>query len=163
MKKANENSLKTVFLDDLDRYILQSLQKNSKTHYDDLALKKGKAKSTIANRIKRLIDEKVITNWTVQINAEKIGFDLTVLISIQIDVAWLDEVNRELTKIPELYAIYNVTGDYDVVAIGRFQNRQHLDKTIHKIIKIPHIQRTSSNVALRTLKEDYHVHFLEED
>ncbi len=67
--------------------------------------------------------------------------------------------NKELIKIPELVAIYNVTGNYDITTVGRFQNRQHLDKTIHRIIGIPNIQRTSSNLALRTIKEDFKVYF----
>ncbi|MHA2090060.1 MAG: Lrp/AsnC family transcriptional regulator [Candidatus Kariarchaeaceae archaeon] len=146
-------------LDELDFYILETLQDDCKTQYRNLARNKGKALGTIANRIQRLTEKEVITNWTVKIDPEKVGFDLTVLINIQIDVAALEEINDQLGLIPELFAIYNVTGDYDVMAIGRFQNRQHLAQTIQQIIKIPHIQRTSSNVALQTLKEDFRIHF----
>lgn len=144
-------------LDETDYEILRTLQLDSKTQYRELADKTGRSLGTIANRINKLHDYGIIKNWTVTVDAEKIGYDLTVVINIQIDPNFLDEINQELGKVDELVALYNVTGDYDIIAIGRFKNRRHLDVVIKKLIKIQNIKRTSTNVALRTLKEDYRV------
>lgn len=156
LNNFNHNSFE---LDETDIHILNELQVDCRKQYRALAKETGKALGTIANRIQKLDENGIIESWSVRVNSEKVGFDLTCAINIQIDVKELDHINNELKKIPELVAIYNVTGDYDVLAIGRFIDRRHLDKTIHRIININHIQKTSSHVMLRTLKEDFRVYF----
>ncbi|MHA2030672.1 MAG: Lrp/AsnC family transcriptional regulator [Candidatus Kariarchaeaceae archaeon] len=148
-------------LDELDYYILRELQKDSRKQYRELAKEKDKALGTISNRVQRLQQLGIIKNWTINVDPELVGIDFTTIINIKIDVKHLDAVNEQLTKLPDLIAIYNVTGENDIIAIGRFYNRRHLDLTIHKIINIPHIQRTSSNICLRTLKEDLYLDFPE--
>lgn len=148
-------------LDELDYYILRELQKDSRKQYREIAKEMDKALGTISNRVQRLQQLGIIKNWTINVDPELVGIDFTTIINIKIDVKFLDAINKQLTKIPELIAIYNVTGENDIIGIGRFYSRKHLDKTIHKIINIPHIQRTSSNICLRTLKEDLYIDFPE--
>lgn len=155
----NESYSTDYQLDDLDKYILRELQKDSRKQYRELAAEQEKALGTISNRIQRLTQLGIIKNWTINVDPELVGIDFTTIINIKIDVKFLDEINKQLTKIPELIAIYNVTGENDIIAIGRFYNRKHLDSTIHKIINIPYIERTSSNICLRTLKEDLYLDF----
>ena len=145
-------------LDSLDLELISHIQKDARIQYRKLVEITGKSLGTVSNRIQKLVDSGVIKAWTIQIDAEKIGYDLTILINIQIDVKFLDEVNTHLSQIPELIAIYNVTGDYDITAIARVKSRSHLDQVIHRILETDHIQRTSSNVVLRTLKEDFRVY-----
>lgn len=146
-------------LDEVDYQILRELQKDSRKQYRDIAKMVGKSLGTISNRVQKMIKEGIIKNWTINIDPEKVGIDLTTIINLKIDVKFLDNVNRQLAMIPELVAIYNITGDNDIMAIGRFYNRRHLDRTIHKILNIPNIQRTSSHICLRTLKEDLFLDF----
>lgn len=145
-------------LDDKDRHILRELQENSQKNYRELSDETGASLGTISNRIQKLTSNGVIKSWSIRVDPEKVGFDLTCLINIQIDVKYLDTVNEKLAEIEELVAVYNVTGEYDIVAIGRFLNRKHLDETIHEIINIPHVNRSATLVSLRTLKEDFRVH-----
>ncbi len=148
-------------LDKIDLELISYLQKDARTQYRKLVELTGKSLGTISNRIQRLVDNGIIKEWTIQVDAEKLGYDLTIIINIQIDVKYLDEVNLHLKKIPELIAIYNVTGEFDITAIARVRTRSHLDAVIHKILDTDHIRRTSSNMVLRTLKEDFRV-FLED-
>ncbi len=148
----------TYQFDLIDRIILQRLQENARINYKALADETRKSMGTISNRIQKLLAEGVIKDFSIITDPERIGYDLTAIINIQIDVKHLDFINQELKKIEDLFAIYNITGDYDILAIGRFLSRTHLDQTIHRIISIPHIQRTSTTIALRTLKEDFRVH-----
>ncbi|RMG37818.1 MAG: Lrp/AsnC family transcriptional regulator [Methanobacteriota archaeon] len=142
-------------LDELDTMIIQQLMQDSRIQYRKLVELTGKSLGTVSNRIQRLQDLGIIKHWTVLVDPEKIGFDLTVLINIQIDVKFLDTVNEHLSGIPELVAIYNITGEFDITAIARVRSRRHLDAVIHRILETDHIRRTSSNVVLRILKENF--------
>ncbi len=152
------NRKRTITFDALDRQLLHELQEDCRIQYRELAKRTGKAIGTISNRIQNLTRRGIIKRWTVQIDPESLGYDFTAILHIKIDVVHINQINKELTKVKELFALYNVTGDNDIVALGRFVNRRHLDQVIHKILAIPHIQRTSTSLVLRTLKEDLRVH-----
>ena len=109
---------------------------DSRVQYRELVEITGKSLGTISNRINKLIDYGVIKNFTINVNPELVGIDLTTIINIKIDPKFLDEINQELSSFSELIAVYNITGEFDILAIGRFYNRRHLDKIIKRIIKI---------------------------
>lgn len=157
-KHMAKTTTKDVVLDETDLCILRTLQNESRTQYRQLAEETGKSLGTVCNRIQRLTDARIITSWNARVNPEKVGYDLTVLIHIQIDISHLDAIGETLAEIPELFTLYNTTGTHDIMAIGRFYNRQHLDETLHVIMKTPHVERTHTSIALRVLKEDTRVH-----
>ena len=78
---------------------------------------------------------------------------LTVVIGIRVRGGHFGEVSNELKKIPEITAIYEVTGDYDILLIGHFANRVSLEKFIKESLKWKDIERTNTFVALNTVKE----------
>ncbi|MHA2497124.1 MAG: Lrp/AsnC ligand binding domain-containing protein, partial [Candidatus Hodarchaeales archaeon] len=53
-------------------------------------------------------------------------------------------------------AIYNITGDFDLLCIGRFRNRRHLNQVLKDLIlPNPHVRGSSTSIALNILKEDF--------
>lgn len=164
-----------VELDLTDKEILKILQKDSRQSIREiqkklqdrnreigernpaLALELKTSLGTIHNRLRKLESEpSVILGYSLHIDTERLGYDLTALIQIQIDVNYLEEVNQDLKSIPELIAVYNITGDYDLLCIGRFKNRRHLNKIIRdRITPNPYVRRTATSIALNILKEDF--------
>lgn len=67
----------------------------------------------------------------------------------------LENVGRELSKLPEVIDVYEVTGEFDVIAvvitpsIGEF--RRFLRD---KILKIPGVKSTVTSIVLHTHKRD---------
>ena len=62
----NESHSADYQLDDLDKYILRELQKDSRKQYRELASEQEKALGTISNRIQRLMQLGIIKNWTIK-------------------------------------------------------------------------------------------------
>lgn len=143
--------------DNKDLRLLDMLYKNSQTKYADIADKLDLSVGSVHNRIKALKKERVIERFTIKVNPEALGYDLTALISMQIDVRHFTEVNAQLQTIPSLLSIYNTTGDHDIIAIGRFKNREALNNTLQRILNIRHIRRTFTQLCLQVLKEEWHV------
>lgn len=143
-------------LDDLDSKLLDLLYLDSRMKYTEMAEHLKVSVGSVHNRIKSLEDRGIIKKFTVQIEPEKLGLDLTVIIEIQIEVSYLNEVNNELQKIPQIISLYNVTGGTDIVAIARFEDRKNMNKVLQKILQVQHITRTSSHLALQILKEEWH-------
>lgn len=142
--------------DEEDKKLLDILYLDSRMKLVEIAEYLGVSVGSVHNRIESLKKRGILKKFTIQIDSEKFGYDLTALINLQIRVSKLEQVNKELQKIPEIVTLYNITGVDDIVAICRFRNRKHLNDVIHKILEIEHILKTSSRIALQILKEEWH-------
>jgi Lrp/AsnC family transcriptional regulator for asnA, asnC and gidA len=154
--RRNKNNLIRRDRDEFDRKLLDILYLDSRKKLQDIADMLNVSVTSVHNRIKSLEDRGIIKKFTIQIDSEKVGNDLTAIISLEIKVSHLHEVNQNLQTIPEIIALYNVTGNDDILAICRFRNRKHLNKVLQEILKIDHITKTKTQIALHILKEEYH-------
>jgi len=71
-------------LDDTDRKLIEALQEDSRTSMRKLAEKIGVSFGTVGNRLVRLEERGVIKGYGVRLDADKIGWDLTVVIGLRI-------------------------------------------------------------------------------
>jgi Lrp/AsnC family transcriptional regulator for asnA, asnC and gidA len=69
-------------LDDRDFEILEALRENAKLSVFQLSKKTGIPPTTIHNRIKKLRQNGVITNYTIKFDREKLGQGFCALIFI---------------------------------------------------------------------------------
>lgn len=148
---------RTVLLDPLDRSILQELNVDARRSHREIARRLGVAPMTVANRVDRLEKEGVILGYVPVLDAERLGYDLTATIGIRISKGRLREVEERLAKDPRAYAIYDVTGDFDALLIGRFKGRSDLDRFVKRALQDPYIERTSTQVVLNRVKEERRV------
>lgn len=149
-KKSRKNH------DLIDDQLIDLLYIDSRMKYSEMAEHLGVSVGSIHNRIKNLEKNGIIKKFTVQLNPEELGLDLTVIIEIQIEVSYLTEVNEHLQKIPQIISLYNITGGTDILAIARFKNRKNMNRVLQEILQIRHITRTSTHLALQILKEEWH-------
>ncbi|MEM0313274.1 MAG: Lrp/AsnC family transcriptional regulator [Candidatus Bathyarchaeia archaeon] len=141
-------------LDELDLQILGLLQEDSRLSYNKIASKLGISVGTAYNRIKSLEEQGVVKCYTALLDASKIGYELTALILIQAEGKHLVEVENEVAGLSNVMAVYDITGDFDIAVIARFKNREGLNHFIKKLLAIPYIKRTVTNVVLNVVKED---------
>jgi DNA-binding Lrp family transcriptional regulator len=143
-------------LDNIDYQLIDLLYIDSRMKYTEMADHLGVSVGSIHNRIKALEERGVIKKFTVQLAPEELGLDLTVIIEIQIEVKYLEEVNNNLQKISQIISLYNTTGGTDILAIARFKSRKNMNRVLQEVLKIDHITRTSTHLALQVLKEEWH-------
>lgn len=142
-------------LDETDEKILELYYEDSRKSYRSIARKVGVAPGTVVARMKRLEELGIIKRYTVQIDSEKLGYDLTVLIECTISKGMMIEAGHEMTKLKNTRAVYNITGDADVMIIAKFRNRTELSEFTKKLLKMPNVERTKTHLVLITLKEDF--------
>jgi Lrp/AsnC family transcriptional regulator, regulator for asnA, asnC and gidA len=144
-------------LDGLDRGILQELNVDARRSHREIAHRLGVAPTTVIHRVQRLEREGVIRGYVPLLDDEALGFDLTATIGIRISKGRLREVEERLARDPRAYAIYDVTGDFDALLIGRFRDRRDLDRFVKHALQDPHIERTNTQVVLNRVKEERRV------
>ena len=139
--------------DQLNKQILNILLENSKLSYRQIAKKLGVSAATVMNRVKLLEEGNIIKNYTISIDYEKVGFDIEAIIEIRISKGKLIEVERKIATNPNVFAVYDVTGDFDAIILARFENRRKMDAFLKKIQTYDFVERIFTKVILNTLKE----------
>lgn len=147
----------TSLLDDLDRGILEELTIDARRSHREIADRLRVAPTTVIRRVERLEREGVILGYYPRLNDERLGYDLLATVGIRISKGRLREVEDRLAKDPRAFAIYDVTGDYDAILIGRFRDRRDLDRFVKHALQDPHIERTNTQLVLNRVKEEVRV------
>ena len=63
------------------------------------------------------------------------------------------EVEHDLAQIPNIFAVYDITGEYDDLILARFKTRGALSNMIKEIHTSPYVERTNTHLVLNTIKE----------
>lgn len=145
--------------DETDLMILRELQEDAMTSYRDIAEKLNLSVGTVHNRIKRLKEVGLIKSFSAIVDAEKLGYGLTAIVLMQVEGERIVEVEERLATSKSIIAVYDTTGEFDIIAIGKFKNREDLNTFIKEVLKIQSIKRTVTSIALNVVKEDLRIRF----
>ena len=142
-------------LDEIDRRLLRELLIDSKRSYRELARSIGVSTATVINRVQRLESSGVIKGYTIIIDHERLGFELTVVTEITVSKGRLIEVEEAVSRLPNVCAVYDVTGLTDAMVVAKFRSRRDLSKFTKGLLAMPYVERTNTHVVLTTVKEDF--------
>ncbi len=142
-------------LDETDEKILKNLLVDAKLSARQLSLKLGMSTVTVLSRIKKLEKEHIIKGYTVIIDHEKIGYNITAIIEIVAKKDKIVDIEEELAKIENVCGVYDITGSTDTVIITKFKERNELSEFIKGLSTIPNVENTITHVVLNTAKEDF--------
>ena len=116
-------------LDRIDRQILTLLQKNARLPNNRLAAEVGIAPSTCLERVRRLHRDGVLTGFQAQVNKRAVGIRIQALIAVRLAHHVGPEIERfeeEILAIPEVLALFHVTGDNDFLVHVGVRDSDHL-------------------------------------
>ena len=141
-------------LDDTDRRLLAVLLEDARISQRGLAQRIGVAQGTITNRLRRLENLGVIKGYTVLLEPESIGWTMTVITGLRIEKGSMINVQQNIAADPRVFAVYDVTGDYDSMVLARVESRKDLDDLTKTVFTLKGVQRSFTQVVLNTVKED---------
>ena len=150
-KKPNHKSE----IDKVDLQILNIMQGDCRLSLRKIADQIGVSASMIQSRIKKLEAEEVVKSYSVVLDPVKLGFDLTSIIFIQTEGGYIEDLKNGLSQMSNVIALYEITGDFDVVAVVKLKGRHSLNKLLKSLLVIPHIKKTMTGVSFNVAKEDF--------
>ena len=142
-------------LNETDKKILKNLLEDARFSSRQIAKNVGVSVGTVLSRIRKMEDVGLIKGYSVILDHEKIGYELTVVTEITVSKGRLVEMENEIAKMPGVCGVYDVTGLTDAVIIGKFKNREDLGKFTKHLLALPYIERTNTHVVLTTVKENF--------
>jgi len=143
-------------LDQIDRKILNRLQRDSGITNADLAVEVGTSAASSLRRVRRLRESGFIEREIVLVNPEKAGPRLVTITEARlnsVDRRSRDEAIRLIKSIPEVIICYNVTGERDLLFISIFADMADFERTIAEpLSSVPQIRSINSYFAIKTVK-----------
>lgn len=146
-------SLEIMAIDSVDRAIIEALCEDARQSHRQLAQKIGVAQGTITNRLRKLESDKVIQGYTPKLNADSVGWGMTVMAGLCIEKGKIMDVQKHISSDSRVFAVYDVTGDWDSMVLARVQNREDLDDLTKTVFTLKGISRSYTHVVLNTVKE----------
>ncbi|MCO5230566.1 MAG: Lrp/AsnC ligand binding domain-containing protein [Chitinophagales bacterium] len=148
-------------LDKIDMQILSFLMEDAKMPYTEIAKILFISSGTVHVRMKKMEELGVIKSSNLQVNYEKLGYDITAFIGVHLRNSNLyNEVVKKFEEIPEIVDVHYTTGEYSMFVKIICKDTRHLRSVLHeKIQKIDEISRTETFISLeesinRTIKID---------
>jgi len=135
--------------------IITELSRDGNASVPNLSKKLGVNTSVLYSRIKRLVKKKLIKKFTIVVDESLIGIGVRATMGINRDPKLKDQIHKALIKTPEIVAISEVTGRFDILLTLRAKNLEALHTVaIEKIGKIEGIQNTETFVELQLTDKD---------
>jgi Lrp/AsnC family transcriptional regulator for asnA, asnC and gidA len=144
-------------MDETDNKILEKLNENARKSYREIARELNISLTTVANRVKKMEEEKIIESYIPLINQEKIGYDLTAVINVKISHGKLLEVQERISKDKHVSGVYDITGDWDSLIIAHFKDRRDLNGFIKGVLSIANVEKTNTQIVLNIVKNEKRV------
>ena len=141
-------------MDKTDLKILSELSNDSSISIPKLSKKINVNTSVVYSRIKRLVKNKLIKKFTIDVNDKELGYTVKSLTGINMDSKQRDDVIEELFKIPGVIEISEVTGRFDILVIMFAKNLPEMHRLISEEIgKIQGIVSSESFIEMKRRKK----------
>lgn len=147
------NDPETKTKEDTDLEILQILSKDGRKSYRNIAVDLHRSPVTIKKHVEDLENRKIIKDYGIRVDYEKLGYNLIAFIEITISKGKMIEVEKMIAEDPHVFGVYDITGTYDAIILSRFKSRQELSKMIKKIHSSEFVERTNTHLVLNIIKE----------
>jgi len=141
-------------MDELDMRILRLLQKNARMSYREMAKELKVAVGTVYNRVKKMEEDGIIRGFCVNIDYEKVGFGLTAVVGIKAKGREIVRIERKLAEHPRVTQVYDVTGEYDIIAVAKFRDRADMNRFVKWVLSLDGVEKTNTSVVMDTVKEE---------
>jgi len=148
---------KSIILDDLDREILDYLQRKfgATPNYTEMAKKLKKPTATVHLRVKKLEKAGVIKGYRAVLSKEKVekGMVMFVLVRTMKGIGEPYKVVERLSAIPQIKEIHYITGDYMFLLKIRVKDADEF-MAVEKRLISPDIDFYTMMSSLKAFKEE---------
>jgi len=139
-------------MDEIDRNLLRALAKDATISAGALGRRFGLSQPAAWRRIRRLHEAGVIKGRRVVLNAEAVGFGVTVFLGVKLATKGrvsLDDFERAVTAIAEVQTVQHVLGMYDYRLRVVARDISDFERVLRRrIMTLPGVGDVEANVLL---------------
>jgi len=144
-------------LDDIDRRLIEILQKDGRTSNADLARQVSMAPSAVFERVKRLEQSGVIQGYGAKVDPRAVERSLLAFVLVRSDERTGEiSTGEALAREPEVLEVHHVAGQDSYLVKVRVKDPEALGRLLRERFgAITTVRSTQSTIALETIKEHW--------
>jgi len=136
-------------LDKIDEKIINILRTDSRKAFVEIAQEIGLSESAVRRRVKNLVDNGTIKKFTIEMGVSNKTSAITLIsISPSTDTS---KVSERLKSLRGVDIVYEITGQYDIVAIVSAPTIAEINKCIDDVRRIDGVDDTNTVIILKTI------------
>lgn len=143
-------------LDEIDKSLLQILQKNNRLTADELGERVGISRSSVQRRLKRFRDEGIIEADISVLSPTAVGRSMTFIVEVELErerTHLLDDFRRSMLALDDVQQCYYVTGHTDFILVVTAADMTAYEEFSRRVFtENANIRRFHSNVVVNRVK-----------
>jgi DNA-binding Lrp family transcriptional regulator len=140
--------------ENLDAKLINALLGDGRASLRSLAEELDVSVTTVSNHLRDLEDEGVIEGYTPRVNYGELGYDVTAILQLKVEGSALPDITDRMEEQKQMVSVYEVTGDYDVIAIGKFEDTDGMNEQIKTLLTDADIRESNTSVVLNAVVEN---------
>ena len=146
-------------MDAIDTQIVELLQVDARCTQERIAKKVGLSQPSVAERIRKLEERRVITGYAAKVDPRKLGKDVTAFVGVGIEhPKYFDAFAKRVEGLDEVLECHRVAGQDSYLLKVRTANTGTLDRLLVEDLRtLPGVTRTHTTIVLCSVKEETHV------
>ena len=97
----------------------------------------------------------LIRGFRPLLDYRKIGFGITAVTLIKAVGGRIPSLMKDLMADPQLTHVYEITGEFDLMVIGKYRDTDMMNREIKKLLSHKAIKETNTAIVLGTAKEEF--------
>ncbi len=118
-----------IYLDDINRDILDELQVNGRASYKELGQRIGLTAPAVAERVRKLEEAGVIKGYRAVVDYEAIGFPILCIVRMKAPMSTIG-IDPKIAKIPQVIEAARVTGSDSHVLRARVRSTTDIENLL---------------------------------
>jgi len=146
-------------LDPIDYKLIDLLQQDARMTQLEMASAVGLSQPAVAERMRKLEQEGVITGYSARVDGKKLGKDIIAFIGVRIEHPRFNEgFGKKILSVPDVLECHRITGPDSYLLKVVTEDTQSLDRLISDLLRhIPGVTRTLTTVVTSSIKEGSHI------
>lgn len=136
-------------IDNLDLEIINILHQDSKLTFKEIGDKVHLSGQAVGSRINKLTNDGIIKNFTININKEKLGINITALIKIYMTTHDHSKIKNLISDTDEIVEAFRISSDACYFIKVEASNNDVLNTILDKINEFANYQLSTSISRLK--------------
>jgi len=140
--------------ENLDAELINALLGDGRASLRSLADDLDVSVTTVSNHLSALEEQGAITGYSPIVDYEALGYDVTAILQLKVEGNALADVTEKLSGHSQMVSVYEVTGDHDVIAVGKFEDTDGMNTLIKELLSDADIRESNTSVVLNAAVEN---------
>jgi DNA-binding Lrp family transcriptional regulator len=136
----------------LDRRIVAALCRDGRADVRSLAEETDAVATTVQNRLRALEDEGVVEGYAALLDYGRLDYE-SVVVRLAVELASVDDVTARLRDRREFVTVYATTGEFTVVAVGKFGSESGVADCLCDLHADPAVDAVELSVVSSVVRE----------